>query len=443
MLHTAELIEKKRDGRDLSVEEIGALVRGFSDHSVSESQIAAFAMAVWFQGMSVGEQSALTLAMRDSGTTLSWSGLDGPVLDKHSTGGVGDLVSLLLGPMVAACGGYVPMISGRGLGHTGGTLDKLESIPGFNTTLDTQHFQKLVQDVGIAIIGQTKKLAPADRRLYAVRDVTATVASVPLIVSSILSKKLAEGLDALVMDIKLGSGAWMRDMESARDLALDICRVSEESGLACNAVITDMDQPVAWSAGNALEVLEAIAFLRGDKRHERLYSVVLALSAELLMLGGLQPDKESARQQLESVLQSGAAAETFSRMVHAQGGPPDLVDRPEKHLSSAAVIKDLTADCTGFVEKIDVRELGVIVIKLGGGRVHVDDKLDHSVGLATICQPGMKLEPGTSMATIHARTQQDWDRAAAALRASIKVSDRETASNKPAVCEKIEGASSA
>jgi thymidine phosphorylase len=440
VLYTSELIKKKRDGSDLSVEEIGALVRGISNQSVSDSQIAAFAMAVWFRGMSVREQSALTLAMRDSGTSLDWSGLNGPVLDKHSTGGVGDLVSLLLGPMVAACGGHVPMISGRGLGHTGGTLDKLESIPGFSTNLDISQFQKLVAEVGICIIGQTEKLAPADRRLYAVRDVTATVSSIPLIVSSILSKKLAEGLDALVMDVKVGSGAFMQDMHSARELAQAICHVSEESGLPCNALITDMDQPLAWSAGNGLEVMEAIAFLSGEKQHDRLYSVVMALSAELLVLSGLNPDKASAIQKLESVLHSGAAAESFSRMVYAQGGAVDLIEQPEKYLGTAPVINDLTADCVGYVEKVDVHGLGVTVVHLGGGRLRAKDVLDHTVGLASICQPGMKLEPDTPMATIHARTQQDWDQAAATLRDCIKISEQAPGQGKPPVCERIVGA---
>ena len=440
MRHTAELIEKKRDGGDLSVEEISALVDGISDLSVSDSQIAAFAMAVWFRGMSVREQSALTIAMRDSGISLNWSGLNGPVLDKHSTGGVGDLVSLLLGPMVAACGAYVPMISGRGLGHTGGTLDKLESIPGFSTSMDTQQFQKRVADNGIAIVGQTEKLAPADRRLYAVRDVTATVDSVPLIVSSILSKKLAEGLDALVMDIKVGSGAFMQDMDRARGLAQTICRVSEESGLSCNALVTDMDQPLAWSAGNGLEVAEAIAFLRGDTQHERLYSVVMALSSELLVQSGLHKELASARQRLKSVLNSGAAAESFSRMIYAQGGAVDFIDQPESYLATAPVIKDLKADDVGYVEKWDMRGLGVTVVKLGGGRVRSEDELDHAVGLASICQPGMKVDAHSRLATIHARTQDDWDRAANSLRDCIKISDKAPRASNPPVCEKIEGA---
>jgi len=288
-MHLAEeLILKKRDGLPLSRREIVSFVEGISSHRVSDAQIAAFTMAVWFRGMSLEEEMALTMAMRDSGEVLAWSGLDGPVLDKHSTGGVGDLVSLLLGPIVASCGAYVPMISGRGLGHTGGTLDKLESIPGFNTRPGIERFQQLVRDHHIAIIGQTDELAPADRRIYAVRDVTATVASRPLIISSILSKKLAEGLDALVMDIKVGSGAFTPAPEEALQLARDISRLAHTAGLPCAALVTDMDQPLAWSAGNALEVDEAVRFLRGDARHERLAEVVSHCPANCLNLGGWQ-----------------------------------------------------------------------------------------------------------------------------------------------------------
>jgi thymidine phosphorylase len=301
--------------------EIAALVTGVCDGSVSDAQIAAFAMATWFRGMTLDEQMALTLAMRDSGRVLHWDGLDGPVLDKHSTGGVGDLVSLVLGPVIAACGGYVPMISGRGLGHTGGTLDKLESIPGFETAPGFERMQRLVREQGLAIVGQSAELVPADRRVYAVRDVTATVSSTPLIVSSILSKKLAEGLDALVMDVKCGGGAVSADLDTARGLAAEICRVSRSAGLPCSALVTDMDQPLAWSAGNALEVLEAVRFLRGDSRNERVLEVVLALCAELLRLGGLAGDEGGARALAQAALDSGRAAEKFARMVSRPGRP--------------------------------------------------------------------------------------------------------------------------
>lgn len=423
MLHTAELIAKKRDGNPLTLAEINALVAGISNHSVTDAQIAAFAMAVWFRGMDVGEQRALTLAMRDSGTVLSWPGLDGPVLDKHSTGGVGDLVSLVLGPMVAASGGFVPMISGRGLGHTGGTLDKLESIPGFATALSKDRFQQLVRKVGIAIIGQTDDLAPADRRLYAVRDVTATVASVPLIVSSILSKKLAEGLHALVLDIKVGTGAFMRQMPQARLLALDICRVAVESGLACNAVITDMNQPLAWCAGNALEVHEAIAYLHGERRHQRLHAVVMELAAGLLVLGGLENNIAAATAKLSHVLSSGAAAECFARMVSAQGGPAGLLDRPGHYLPAALIVRPVVAGVCGYVQAVDLRAVGLAVIQLGGGRLRAEDPVDHSVGIANLCQPGLQLDQATPLATIHARTEEQWQRAASTMRSAVHITE--------------------
>lgn len=443
VLHTPELIRKKRDGETLSDGEVQELVRGISDHSVTDAQIAAFTMAVWFRGMGVAEQLALTLAMRDSGTTLAWGGLNGPVLDKHSTGGVGDLVSLLLGPMVAACGGYVPMISGRGLGHTGGTLDKLESIPGFDTRLSKVRFQQLVREVGIAIIGQTDYLAPADRRIYAVRDITATINSVPLIVSSILSKKLAEGLDALVLDIKVGRGAFMEELEHARLLALDICRVAVDSGLACNAVITDMNQPLAWSAGNALEVHEAIAYLRGDHRHNRLHAVVIETAAELLVLGGLQIDLPEARLALRRVLDSGAAAECFARMVVAQGGPADLLQRSDDYLPAADFSRPVLAGQSGYVQSVNLKSIGLAVVRLGGGRVRAEDPVDHSVGISDLCQPGVRLEADTPIAILHARTEKQWLSSAAEIRRAVELVDIPLGgAQSPVIWERIEGARS-
>jgi len=441
-LHTAELIRKKRDGDELSEEEIRALVGGISDLSVTDAQIAAFAMAVWFRGMNVHEQSGLTLAMRDSGATLNWPQLNGPVLDKHSTGGVGDLVSLVLGPLVACCGAYVPMISGRGLGHTGGTLDKLESIPGFDTQLSKESFQNLVRETGIAIIGQTSDLAPADRRLYAVRDVTATVASMPLIVSSILSKKLAEGLDGLVMDIKVGSGAFMEEMQHAQLLALDICRVAVDAGVACNAIITDMSQPMAASAGNVLEVHEAIAYLRGDYRHDRLHAVVVALAAELLVIGGLESNIDSSKRRLLEKLDSGAAAECFSGMVAAQGGPKDLLDKPHLYLESATVKKPVAAGADGFVQTVDIKAIGLAVVMLGGGWVRAEDEVDHSVGISNLCRPGLRVAPDTPLAVIHARNDEDWRRASNAVKSAIKITEVFSGeAHAPVVRERIEGGS--
>jgi thymidine phosphorylase len=439
MYLTEELISKKRDGRRLKEGEIRAFVEAVSAETISDAQIAAFTMAVWFQGMDLSEQMALTLAMRDSGRVLNWNRLDGPVLDKHSSGGVGDLVSLVLGPLIAACGAYVPMISGHGLGHTGGTLDKLESIPGFNTLLGVEQFQQLVRSNGVAIIGQTPDLAPADRRFYAVRDVTATVASVPLIVASILSKKLAEGLDGLVSDIKLGSGAFMREFDESRRLAQQISRVSSKCGLPCNALITDMNSPLAWSAGNALEVREAIDFLKGTKRHERLNAVIMALASEMLVLGGLVPNRAEGRGMAAAVLDSGEAVERFSRMVAGQGGPTDLVDHYEKYLQSAPLSRPVLTDAPGIVTAIDMRSVGLAVVHLGGGRQCAEDRINPAVGMTDFCITGQKLEPDAAIATVHAACEDDWQRAAARLKAAIRIEEREI-EPPPAVYERIEGA---
>lgn len=440
MYLTQELIAKKRDGVALAGEEITAFIQGVIAETVSDAQIAAFAMAVWFRGMDLDEQRALTLAMRDSGEVLRWAKLNGPVLDKHSTGGVGDLVSLVLGPVVAACGGFVPMISGRGLGHTGGTLDKLESIPGFSTTMDIDQFQQAVQNNGIAIIGQSAKLAPADRRFYAVRDVTATVNSIPLIVSSILSKKLAEGLDALVMDIKLGSGAFMREAGEARKLAQEICRVATDSGLPCNALITDMHAPLAWTAGNSLEIREAIEFLTGGPRHERLRDVVEAVASEMLVLGGVAPGRSQGRGMVQKVLNEGEAAERFSRMIAAQGGPVDLLDRPGKYLASAPIARPVFPDSPGVVSIMDTRSIGYVVVHLGGGRRRAEDNINPAVGLADLCTVGQQLDSQTPLATLHAASESDWQHAAGKLKAAIRI-EQQAVEAPPVIIERFDGVS--
>ena len=433
-----ELILKKRDGLALSAEEIISFVGGISNHLVSDAQIAAFTMATWFRGMCLEERMALTLAMRDSGEVLAWTGLDGPVLDKHSTGGVGDLVSLILGPVVASCGAYIPMISGRGLGHSGGTLDKLESIPGFHTLPGIEKFQQLVRDHHIAIIGQTDDLAPADRRIYAVRDVTATVASPPLIISSILSKKLAEGLDGLVMDIKFGSGAFTPEPEEALKLAREISGLACAAGLPCNALVTDMDQPLAWSAGNALEVLEAVRFLRGDARHQRLQSVVLSLSSEMLQLGGLASNPDEAGEMVRSSLDSGRAAEQFAIMVAAQGGPSCLLQDPEAFLPSAPVIRPVFANTSGYISSIDTKAVGSAVIYLGGGRQRVEDTINPAVGIAQIANVGQSVDSGIPLAYIHAASENAWERAAALLKSSFQIGPEQNA-GLPVIYARVEG----
>jgi thymidine phosphorylase len=414
-----ELIRRKRDGGALETREIEWLVRGIADGYVSDAQVGAFAMAVVLRGMSAAERVALTGAMMRSGEVLDWSeaGLPGPALDKHSTGGVGDKVSLLLAPIVAACGGAVPMLAGRGLGHTGGTLDKLESIPGYVATPDLDRLRAVVTEVGCAIAGQTGDLAPADRRLYAIRDATGTVESIPLLVSSILSKKLAAGLDALVMDVKAGSGAFMETIEDACELAAAIVETARGNALPCRALVTDMDRVLGRTAGNALEVREAIDALTGAEADPRLVEVTLELSRELLELGGLDADPADA-------LRSGAAADRFARMVAALGGPADLLEAPDNHLPYAPVAVAALAGREGIVTAIDVRAVGMVVVELGGGRRHEAEGVDHAVGLSEIAAPGERVgRDDRPLAIVHARDAGAAQRAAAALRDAFTIGD--------------------
>ena len=402
-----EIIKTKRDNQALSKEQIDFFISGVVDESVTEGQIAALAMAIYFKGMDIDERVALTSAMRDSGDTLSWANLDGPVIDKHSTGGVGDNVSLILGPLIAACGAYVPMISGRGLGHTGGTLDKLDSIPGYQTQPDLDLLDKVVRDCGVAIIGQTADLAPADKRIYGIRDVTATVESLDLITASILSKKLAAGLDGLVMDVKTGSGAFMEKHEDAVALARSIVDVANGAGVKTSALITDMNQPLARSAGNALEIVEAIKMLKCELRGSRLEQIVMALGAELLLVGGLASDQATAEEMLEDALTSGKAAEVFSRMVVGLGGPSDLLENDDAHLPKANHLTEVKATEDGYISAIDTRNIGLSVVELGGGRMRADQSIDHSVGLTDIVELGQKISKGETLCLIHSKSQAD------------------------------------
>jgi thymidine phosphorylase len=427
-----ELIRRKRDGGTLAPREIEWLVRGITDGFLSDAQVGALAMAVVLRGMTAEERVALTGAMMRSGEVLDWSeaGLPGPALDKHSTGGVGDKVSLLLAPIVAACGGAVPMISGRGLGHTGGTLDKLESIPGYVTTPDLDRLRGVVVDTGCAIVGQTGDLAPADRRLYAIRDATATVESVPLIVASILSKKLAAGLDALVMDVKVGSGAFMDTMDAACELAAAIVETARGNALPCRALVTDMDRVLGRTAGNALEVREAIDALTGAEADPRLVEVTVELSRELLALGGLDADPGEA-------LRSGAAADRFARMVAALGGPADLLEAPDRHLPYAPVAVAALAGREGIVTAIDVRAVGMVVVELGGGRRHEAEGVDHAVGLSEIAAPGERVgRDDRPLAVVHARDAAAADRAAHRLREAFTIGDA-APTGPPAVRERL------
>ena len=418
-----EFIRAKRDGQRLAPEAIADFVAGLSSGAVSEGQVAAFAMAVYFQGMARDEVVALTLAMRDSGEKLDWSDLPGPVTDKHSTGGVGDNVSLMLAPIVAACGAYVPMISGRGLGHTGGTLDKMDSIPGYVSQPDTKLFGATVQEAGCAVIGQTGDLAPADRRFYAIRDVTATVESVALITASILSKKLAAGLGSLVLDVKLGNGAFMARSRDAAALASSLVEVAQGAGLATTALVTDMNQPLASAAGNAVEVANAVEFLTGRRRDARLEEVTLALAAEMLQSAGLAPSNRDALAMARQALDSGAAAERFGRMVSLLGGPDDFLDGFQRYLPRAPVERAVAAPRTGFVNTVETRDIGLAVVALGGGRTRPGEGIDHTVGLTRLLPPGAHVRPGDALALVHARDEASADAGVAAVLAAYSFSD--------------------
>ena len=426
-----EIIRRKRNGEELSRAEIEYFVNGIADNSISEGQIAAFAMATYFNDMTMDERIAITSAMRDSGDVLNWDAmqLNGPIVDKHSTGGVGDVISLMLGPMVAACGGFVPMISGRGLGHTGGTLDKLDAIPGYQTTVDNAQFRQVVKDSGVAIVGQSANLAPADKRFYGIRDITATVESISLITASILSKKLAAGLDALVMDVKSGSGAFMPTHEQSVELAKSIVSVANGAGCKTSALITDMNQVLASSAGNAIEVREAVRFLTGEYRNPRLFAVTMALSVEMLVSANLATNADDARHKLQAVLDNGKAAELFGAMVTGLGGPADFVDNYDLHLPKTDIIRPVFATQSGYLTKMDTRGFGMAVVAMGGGRRVATDQIDYAVGLSDIAALGQQLDAHTPVAMVHARSEAQFDAAQAEILQSIHIGDTQPAAS--------------
>ena len=433
-----DIIRRKRDGGELTPEEIAFFVQGLANDSIPAEQVSALAMAVFFNSMTPAEAGRLTMEMSTSGTVLEWQdeGLDGPVVDKHSTGGVGDKVSFLLAPIAAACGCYVPMISGRGLGHTGGTTDKVEAIPGYNATPDFSLFRKVVREAGCAIIGQTEDLAPADRRLYAIRDVTATVESIPLITASILSKKIAAGLDALVMDIKYGSGAFMPSMEKARELANSIISTAATADLKTHALITDMNECLGSTAGNALEIAESIEFLRNDYRESRLDEVVMALCAEMLIVTGLENDRSIAWQRTDDAVTSGKAAEIFDRMVHGLGGPMNFVATYEEHLPQAKIKVPVFADSAGYLAETNAFRIGNAIIELGGGRRKLGDVLDLSVGLSDVAVVGERVDNERPLAVVHASSQESADKVAVLIRAACEISDS-SPEERPVVYEII------
>ncbi|NKJ36352.1 thymidine phosphorylase [Rhizobium sp. SG570] len=416
-----EIIRLKRNGAALSAADIDDFIGALALGELAESQIGAFAMAVWFRGMTRDETVALTLAMARSGDTLSWSGIGRPIADKHSTGGVGDNVSLMLAPIAAACGLAVPMISGRGLGHTGGTLDKLESIPGYGITPDAARFRKVVDEVGCAIIGQTGALAPADGKLYAVRDVTATVDSVPLITASILSKKLAAGLETLVLDVKIGNGAFMTSQEEAETLARSLVDVANGAGVKTSALITDMNEPLADAAGNVVELRNCLDFLKGNKAGTRLETIVLAFAVEMLVQSGIAADSTEAEGRARDAIASGRAADVFGRMVHGLGGPVDLLENPDRYLTAAPVQKPVLASSDGWLGACDARAIGMSVIDLGGGRRHPQDKIDHRVGFSDILPLGTRVSKGDRIATVHAVDEVTAEKATADLAANYRI----------------------
>ena len=433
-----EVIRHKRDGQKLSKEEIEFFIKGITDWSVSECQIAAFSMAVCLKGMDDDETSALTESMAKSGEVLNWSteNLNGPVVDKHSTGGVGDKTSLVLAPLIAACGGYVPMIAGRGLGHTGGTLDKLDSIPGYVSVPSTEEFKKVTREVGCALIGQTGDLAPADKRLYAVRDVTASVESIPLIASSILSKKMAEGLDALVTDLKCGNGAFMPNIEEARKLARTIVRVAKNANMPTRAVLTDMNQVLGKTAGNAVEVAEAVGYLKGEYRDSRLTEIVTTLGTEALLSTNLASSREDAVQKMQKALDGGHALEKFAKMVAALGGPADFTDDVQKYLPQAPVCRPVYAQSEGYLFKTDTRGIGTALIVLGGQRRTADQRIDYSVGLTDVARIGEYVDKERPLAVIRAADEETFAEAAQMLQNMVQISP-EAPSETSAIIETI------
>ena len=432
-----ELILKKRLGKELTKNEINWFISNLTSNHLSEGQIASLAMAICLKGMTFEERVQLTLAMKNSGKTLSWD-LPGPIIDKHSTGGVGDTVSLILAPVLAACGAYVPMISGRGLGHTGGTLDKFDSIPGYNTSPNEEVLRRVVSKVGCAIIGQTNELAPADKRLYAIRDVTGTVESIDLITASILSKKLAAGLEGLVIDVKCGNGAFMQDFNEASTLAKSLVTVSNKSGCKTTALVTDMNQPLSQSIGNSLEVLAAIDILKGSSKDYRLLEVTNSLGVSILCSSNICKNKKEAQLLISSVLSSGKAAEKFSQMISELGGANDFFEKPKNYLTPSNIQKNICCKQSGYVKKINTKNLGNILILLGGGRQKVEDDIDFSVGMKLLIELDTYVEKNQPICTLYARDEESFNIAEKEIIESFEIGESEENFNKKMIIEQFE-----
>lgn len=420
-----EVIRHKRDGKKLTEEEINFFIQGVADWSVSECQIASFVMSIFLNGMDNDEAVLMTKAMASCGQKMTWAdkNLSGPVVDKHSTGGVGDKVSVVLAPILAACGAFVPMISGLGLGHTGGTAEKFSAIPGYSIRPDVDLFYKVTQEVGCAVIGQTGDLAPADKRIYSVRDQTSTIESVPLITTSVLSKKLAAGADALVIDLKCGNGAFMRSIEDAQAQAHQIVDVATRAGIPARALITDMNQVMGSTVGNTLEIAEAVDYLKGVTRDTRLHAVTAALCSEALVLTGLAADRNEAQTKVQTALDSGKAAETFARMVTALGGPADFIDDPWKHLAKAPVVRPVLAKQDGYVSAVDTRQIGNAALIAGGVRDGLRQRPDSSVGFSDFITVGQKISAGDPIAVIHALNEESFAQAEKMVHTYVQVND--------------------
>ena len=432
-----EIIRKTRSHEKLTAEEIEFFIRGLSRGDIADIQAASFTMAVFLNGLNREETLALTLAMRDSGEKLSWKELrDKPIVDKHSTGGVGDKVSLMLAPMLAACGAYVPMIAGRGLGHTGGTLDKLDTLSGYNTGVDIATFKKTVKEAGCAIIGQTADLAPADKKLYAIRDVCATVESIPLITASILSKKLAAGLQYLVMDIKCGNGAFMENMQRASDLAYSIVEAANGAGTKTSAILTDMDSVLGTTVGNALELGEALAYLKGEKPDARLNEVTMALCSELLINSGLAKDALEAEIKLRHSISSGAAYEHFVKMASLLGADTRVLENYDLLQPKAPYIEPVYPEMSGYVSAVNTREVGLGVIMLGGGRTRPEQQINYTTGFTSFCQIGDKVNPKTPLCYVHAEDKAAIAEVAALVRRAVTIAP-EKPETKPVILRKI------
>jgi len=418
-----EIIRKKRDKQTLSSEEIKEFIEGVTSGKIMDSQVAAMTMAIFLNGMSKEETTDLTLAMRDSGDVLDWHDIDAPIVDKHSSGGVGDKVSLMLAPMLAACGACVPMISGRGLGHTGGTLDKFDSIPGYQTVPDNNLFKRTVKEIGCAIIGQTGSLAPADKKIYSIRDICGAVESIDLITASILSKKLAAGLQYLVMDLKCGNGAFMDSIERGRELARSIVRVANLAGTKTSALLTDMNQVLGHNVGNALEMKEAVEFLQGKHIDSRLHKITVELCAELLVNANLAQNTEDAQTKLQHSLSSGKALEIFARMVGKLGGPKDFCEHYDNYLPKAKIVKPVFASQAGFVYSMQTRNIGLALIELKGGRTRSDQQLDYATGFSDFCQIGDKIDSQIPLCFVHAQSEEDFSRARQNILNNIIISE--------------------